>query len=302
MCPKFYHEGMFPRRRILLRFVELAGGQIERLRLMKLMFLYSANEDSPSQTRYQFVPYKLGPFSFLLYRDWSLLKEVGMTLEPDQHHFSLTEEGRAYARALNDEATAMADSVHTRWSATPTSVLINYVYKTHEWYASRSERGQHQQNPTVEDQPFGSFFSVGYQSLSIDAFLDLLMRNGVRNLVDTRFTPASRVYGYHTRTLAKLCEDVGIDYSLEDSLGVPRNERPISHTVGSVRQFERAYAEILRQNDDAVMRVATLAKAKSTAIMCYEADVNDCHRRLLGLRLQRATGLPIVELRDARLG
>ena len=289
---------MFPRRRILLRFVELAGGQIERLRLMKLMFLYSADEDSPRPTRYHFVPYKLGPFSFLLYRDWSLLKEVGMTLEPDQHHFSLTEEGRAYARALNDEATTMADSVHTRWSSTSTSKLIDYVYENHEWYASRSERGQHQQNRTVEYEPFGSFFSVGYQSLSIDAFLDLLLRNRVRNLVDTRFTPASRVYGYHTRTLAKLCEDVGIDYSLEDSLGVPRSERPISHTVGSVRQFERAYTEILRHNNDAVMRVAALAKSRRTALMCYEADVDECHRRLLGSRLRDLTGLSWVEMRD----
>ena len=289
---------MFPRRRILLRFVELAGGQIERLRLMKLMFLYSADEDSPRQTRFQFVPYMHGPFSFLLYRDMSLLKEAGLTSEPDDNHFSLTDEGRAHVRSLNDEATAMADEVHSHWATTSTSALVHYVYRSYPWYASRSEHGPQRHGQTVKEEPIGSFFSVGYQSLSIDAFLDLLMRNSVQNLVDTRFTPVSRVYGFYTRTLAKLCNNVGIDYSLEDSLGVPRSERPISHTVGSVRQFERAYTEILRDNNDAVMRDAALAKSRRTALMCYEADVGECHRRLLGSRLRDLTGLSWVEMRD----
>lgn len=289
---------MFPRRRALLRFVELAGGKIERLRLVKLMFLYSQDPSSAKQSRYQFVPYNRGPFSFLLYRDLSLLKEAGLTSEPDENHFSLTEEGRAHARSFKDEAARMADRVHSRWSSTSRRALIDYVYENHEWYASRSASRQKPQNRKVTDAPIGSFFSVGYQSLSIDAFLDLLMRNSVRVLVDTRFTPTSRVYGFHARTLTKLCDNVGIGYITERSLGVPKHERPVSRGVESASLFESTYAETLRRNRDAVMRVATLAKSRRAAIMCYEADAGDCHRGLLGSRLQDLTGLDWVELRD----
>lgn len=283
---------------MLLRLVELAGGRIERQRLMELAFRHSVEcRSSSSHHRYHFVQFHHGRDSFLLTRDWSLLSKLGLALEHDSQHFSLTKEGREYASNIDEGEMQLVDNLHSDCSLMSTNSIAPNVDDSNGWYASNSER-EIVRNGHVADDPLKSFYSVGYQSLTIDAFLNLLMQCGVQNLVDTRFTPTSRVYGFHTSTLAELCKRVGIGYISEPLLGVPRHERPVRRTVGGSNRFEMTYADVLHRNRDAVMRVAALTKSKSTALMCYEADVDDCHRRLLGLRLHDVTGLPCVELRD----
>lgn len=286
---------------MLLRLVELAGGRIERQRLMELAFRHSVEcRSSSSHHRYHFVQCHHGRDSFLLTRDWSLLSKLGLALEHDSQHFSLTKEGREYASNIDEGEMQLVDNLHSDCSLMSTNSIAPNVDDRNGWYASNSER-EIVRNGHVADDPLKSFYSVGYQSLTIDAFLNLLMQCGVQNLVDTRFTPTSRVYGFHTSTLARLCEEVGIRYTLEKSLGVPRSQRPARLAEGEGRRFKQTYAEIMQQAHQAVMRVAHLAQSETTAIMCYEAEVGNCHRGLLRSRLEDLTGLASKELRHGRV-
>src|ERR1043165_7950939 len=61
---------MFQRQKVLLQLIAHAGGRLERMRLMTLLFL--ARQDrllTASTAVYGFVPYRNGPFSFAMERD-----------------------------------------------------------------------------------------------------------------------------------------------------------------------------------------------------------------------------------------
>lgn len=288
---------MHPRKYVLLRFVQKAGGSIERLRLVKLMFLYSSVNDVANSLKYDFVPYRQGPFSFAMYRDWTALVESGLALESDDNHFALTDEGYWQADATRSSVIRHVDELYDEWSDHSTDELIDHVYAIAPWFTHRSDRagGIYKREMPIANL---AVYSVGYQQLSIDAFLNLLLKTGIKALVDIRNVPMSRTYGFHARTLANMCKNVDIEYHLERSLGVPKSVREKFWLSGDYLEFERSYDEILLANSDSVLRVADTINCMPTAVMCLERNVDVCHRKLLARKLVEKTGLDWVEVRN----
>ena len=290
---------MHPRKRLLLRLAHLAGGKISRLRLMKLTFLIAQNPDMPAALKYGFVPYHHGPFSFALYRDWRTLATTGFTFGDgeDGGPFRITEAGQKLASQEPTGSAELIDVVHEQWTNTTTDALIDDIYGRHPWFSHRSERdGGRHKRATPSAEP--AVYTVGYQGLSIDAFLNLLLERGITQLVDTRFTPASRVYEYHASTLRNLCERVGIGFQPEPMLGVPKNTRERFFQARNHRQFKRDYSEILRAQRDRVIAISDLMTRTPAAVMCYERDVSNCHRSYLAHELAAISGLDKVDLRE----
>ena len=289
---------MHPRKQLLLRLAYLDGGEIDRLRLMKLVFLIAQNPDTPASSRYDFVPYRYGPYSFALYRDWHALAAAGFTHADggDGAPFRLTEAGQTFANSFLGDSVARFDVVHAKWSKQNTNDLIRFVYEHRPWYAHRSEwdGGKHKRDMPAAEL---AVYTVGYQGLSIDAFLNLLIERGITHLVDTRFTPASRVYGYHATTLRRLCRYVDIGYQSEPMLGVPKPMRARFIQSRDHIKFAEDYERILSDNAERVRETARRVATNPTAVMCYERDMHDCHRNLLAQQLAAISGLDTVELR-----
>ena len=289
---------MHPRKQLLLRLAHLDGGEIDRLRLMKLAFLIAQNPDAPASSRYDFVPYHYGPNSFALYRDWHALAEAGFAHvdRGDGAPFRLTATGQSLANETAGELVALTDLVHDEWAGKSIGAIIRHVYKLHPWYAHRSEwdGGKHKRDMPAAEL---AVYTVGYQGLSIDAFLNLLISRGITYLVDSRFTPASRVYGYHATTLRRLCGYVGIGYQPEPMLGVAKLERAQFLQSRNHTKFAEDYERVLNDNHDRVRETARLVATNPAAVMCYERDVRDCHRSILAQELAAISGLDTVELR-----
>ena len=226
------------------------------------------------------------------------LESVGFTDgdADDGSFFRITEAGQKLASQEPTGSAELIDVVHEQWTNTTTDALIDDIYGKYPWFAHRSERdGGRHKRATPSAEP--AVYTVGYQGLSIDAFLNLLLDRGITQLVDTRFTPASRVYGYHATTLRNLCERVGIGYQPEPMLGVPKQTRERFFQTRNHRQFKRDYSEILRAQRDRVLATSDLMTRAPAAVMCYERDVSDCHRHLLAHELAAINGLDTVELR-----
>ena len=290
-------NGMHQRKQALLRLMHLAGGSIGRLRLVKLMFLHAREPGVPPTRRYDFVPYGQGPYSFVMYRDLRSLADAGLATRDNEREFGLTPQGSAMALELESSAIAAEDRVHARWEGKSTGELIDHVYGVDRWFTRRSDRdgGRHKRPMPVAPN---NVYTVGYQRLSLDGFLDLLLRLGIQVLVDSRHVPMSRVYGFHSSTLGNVCSKVGIEYQSERELGVPKVVREAYWSTGDHGAFEAAYSEIVRRNVGSMKRVAGQMRESATAVMCVEASASECHRRLLAAALVQETGLDWVELRD----
>ncbi len=54
---------MFYRRKIILAMLQIFEGQIDKISLQKLLFLFTKNQ---SKSEYDFIPYRFGCFSYSL--------------------------------------------------------------------------------------------------------------------------------------------------------------------------------------------------------------------------------------------
>jgi len=192
---------MFSRQRAILRLIEVEGGTISRLRLVKLAFMLSREAGVPRAGVYDFVPYKRGPFSFTLYHEIRALEREGWLAEAE-HDIRIAEVPNLETAFLDLEFLKMIDSVSDRYRTLPTSAVVDSVYASHPWFTLNSEMANKRAASRPAAEP--AVYTVGYEGIMVDALLDLLLRKGIRRLVDVRCNPVARRYGYHKATLCRL--------------------------------------------------------------------------------------------------
>lgn len=286
---------MFSRQRAILRLVANERGVVRPLRLVKLAFLLSREPDAPRTGIYDFVPYKRGPFSFTLYHDLRTLEREGWLLQ-EEGEIKTAESPQLETAFLEKEFVSLIDGISHRHKDVPTSMLVDKVYSSYPWFTLNSEATAKRavERPKAEL----AVYTVGYEGMSVDALLDLLLRQAIRRLIDVRSNPIARRYGFHKTTIRKLCDDLGIQYQHVASLGVPSAWRSdLSDPSSYSRLFERYEKEILPRQSRAIDTVGSLMAELPSALMCMEADHQSCHRSRLAAEVARRTSLQTRELR-----
>ncbi len=72
---------MFYRRKIILALLELFGGELEKIRLQKLLFLFSQKQVKPD---YEFIPYKYGCYSYSANADLTTMASKSFLAETEK--------------------------------------------------------------------------------------------------------------------------------------------------------------------------------------------------------------------------
>jgi uncharacterized protein (DUF488 family) len=67
-----------------------------------------------------------------------------------------------------------------------------------------------------------NLFTVGYEGLMLEAFIQRLQSNSIQTLVDVRELPLSRKRGFSKRALAEALALQGITYLHMPALGCPK--------------------------------------------------------------------------------
>ena len=73
---------MYYRRKIILSLLQVFGGELEKIQLQKLLFLFTRFQKDKKS--FDFVPYKFGCFSFQANADLSTLKKYGIVSDTDK--------------------------------------------------------------------------------------------------------------------------------------------------------------------------------------------------------------------------
>lgn len=287
---------MLSRQRAILRLLQNEGGSINRLRLVKLAFLLSRDPTAPKTAIYDFVPYKRGPFSFTLYHDLRSLQRDGWVVE-GEHDITIGEAPDLEIAFLDREVLALIDHVSKSHQPVSTAALVDNIYRRYPWYTLNSETIK--KRAVTRPIATAAVYTVGYEGITVDGLLDLLLRKGMRRLIDVRCNPIARRYGFHKETLRRLCADVDIEYFHMAALGVPSSWRKgLSDKASFARLFERYDNEILPAQEMAVDKAGFLISEMPSALMCMEANHHSCHRSRLGAEIARRVALPVKELRE----
>jgi uncharacterized protein (DUF488 family) len=136
-------------------------------------------------------------------------------------------------------------------------------------------------------------WTIGYEGRTLDQLMADLKGAGVEQVVDVRELPLSRKRGFSKSSLAAALRAGGIDYVGERRVGAPRDARHRLRDGGAWEPFANAYLAHLDEQTEAVAAVERLARARPTALLCYERDGMACHRGLLAARLAQNGLLPV---------
>ena len=121
-------------------------------------------------------------------------------------------------------------------------------------------------------------FTIGYEGAALDDFVLTLKTAKINVLLDVRELPISRRKGFSKTALGSALTEAGIIYRHEKQLGSPKTIRHKLREDGNYPRFFRAFDQHLNKQFALLETLAAELKG-NVALMCYEKDHEECHRR-----------------------
>lgn len=289
---------MLNRQKTLLYFLDLAGGEAQPLCLVKWAFLLREESGSKGGSSfYEFLPYKFGPYSFCIAQEINALAEQGyLQISEECSHtmWKITTLGKTVAKSTPPEVVKDARQIHWRYGKMSADALLDNIYPRYTWYTVNSQRQKLATKPCVN----AAIFTAGYEGVTVDGFLDAMLRAGIRRIIDVRNNPVSRRYGFHKSTLNRLAGNIGMEYVHVPELGIrSENRQELASQADYDALFAAYRAKTLQEEGAAIARVTRLMEEKPSVLVCMEANPHQCHRSHLASVIATGSGLPVKHLR-----
>jgi uncharacterized protein (DUF488 family) len=230
---------------------------------------------------YEFVPYKYGSYSFQLAEDLNILHRDGY-LSID--HTSESTRIKAIGRYPQETSFRIA--------AERGDALIRRAYRAYPYYTINSEiirrlfqgeeleRFNDEKKACVKTERV--LYTIGYEGRSIEAFVNVLIKNDIRLLCDVRKNPLSRKFGFSKSKLSHIIQTVGIGYIHIPDLGIESDKRSSLATVEDYQRLFSDYAKTLPNRKPRLEQLYSLLHSNSRiALMCYEHEPEMCHRHVI---------------------
>jgi uncharacterized protein (DUF488 family) len=287
---------------LLLALLQVFGGKLGAVDYYKLMFLLCQRT---KQNHYDFFPYKYGACSFLLQQDKLRLIQLGY-LESDEGFIAKIPLN--FVSQLNISLQSALLELASEARNLRGDDLLKQVYLDYPYYASRStiasrilnkQEYEMIKNCANNDNSI-SMFTIGYEGITIDKYLNKLIQNNIHTLVDVRKNPISQKYGFSKNQLKRYVESIGIDYLHLPDLGVPSSMRKNLDSDQAYNDLFAQYrSQILPEHTDSLGELKDLlVERKRIALTCFEALHTHCHRSEITTYFQNDPffSFPIIHL------
>lgn len=287
---------MLTRQKTLIYLLKVAERPISRIELMKWSFVLRNEAPSAGGSAfYDFVPYQYGPFSFALYQELDKLVVQGYLVD-ENNHWTLNSELADEIDGPGGEVERDARRLVSRFRTTPQDKLVDYVYEQFPEYTVNSKLRKLQ----TRSKAIPAVYTAGYEGLSIDAFLNLLVTTGIQRLIDVRNNPVARRYGFHKSTLSRLTGRLDIEYVHLPELGIKSQFREnLTDQASYDTLFENYERTTLQSESAAINQTARLVSETASVLVCMESEPCSCHRSRLAKRVASLTSLPVVHLKGS---
>ena len=266
----------YKRQRFLLAFVRQLNEKIAMINLQKLVFLYMMSE---KLDYYDFVPYRYGPYSFQLEADVTLLVKNGF-LSCEAPYYWAKEEGQ--------------DKTSFSIASERGGALLRRAYQDYPYYTIKSaildryfsndpttlERLKNERQRYIKDEQI--LFTIGYEGRSLEAFMNVLLRNGIYTLCDVRKNSFSRKFGFSKDSLQRVSAGLGIKYIHLPELGINSSKRKNLDSTDDYKilfeDFRKSLPSLHNQLEELYLRFCS---DNRIALMCFEKEPEMCHRHVI---------------------
>ncbi len=266
--------------------MEIFDGELEKIRFQKLLMLLSKFQEKPS---FDFVPYKYGCFSFQANADLKTLTKYQQVKEEEKNWFRT--DSTSYISELKASDKKALSDISKLYRNKSSSELIDLTYKRYPYYAINSTilnkvlngGDLAKVNRLKKKHNEYRLFTIGYEGISLESYLNKLIKHGINALIDVRRNALSMKYGFSKKQLEAACNGINIEYYHLPQLGIESNKR---QELNSQKDYDNLFIEYSKSNlantkDVQNEVVSLLKKHKRIALTCFEANICQCHRKPL---------------------
>jgi uncharacterized protein YwgA len=277
---------MFYRRKIILALMQAFDGCLPKISLQKLLFLFTNRQSKPE---YDFVPYKYGCYSFSATADLNAMVGHGQLLE-DQTSF-IKVGSVDYVKMLNEKDKKILIDIKNTYGKLTTNSLMKLTYLNYQYYAINSIKAKEilndeQYSKVLNAKPTNNdtvLYTIGYEGISLEEYLNRLIKNDVKVLVDVRNNALSMKFGFSKTQLKTFCNNLNIEYLHIPEVGIQSDQRQELKTQADYdKLFEIYKKQNLGKTVSQQQQILNLLREKKRiALTCFEANICQCHRKHL---------------------
>ncbi len=274
---------MYYRRKILLSLIQVFDNKLDKISLQKLLFLFSKQQ---SKSSFHFVPYKFGCFSFQANADLNTMIKYHMVIEKDDVWYK--QDTKNYTTELNDKDRSILRYIRRTYSDNTADDLNRITYLKFPYFVLNStithnvlSEKEYQRVEAIRPKQSDTvLFTIGYEGICLEEYLNKLIVNNVKVLCDVRKNPLSMKYGFSKNQLKTACEGVRIEYVHIPDLGIESDKRQELHNQSDYDMLFRQYRQNTLSNTRSQQKdlLKLLKKKKRIALTCFEANIHQCHR------------------------
>ena len=283
------------REKCLAALMEQLEDWIPSIRIQKLMFLLSDKQDKRS---YDFMPYKYGCYSMQLSQDLRNLTKDGFLLceeDDNTHKYKIARNDLRLRSLIEERDDKLIDRIVKRFGEMSVTDLIRHTYQNYPFFAINSTMAkkilsEREYSEVLRQRPHKgemSLLTIGYEGLSLEKYIIILLQNDVRVLCDVRKNAFSQKFGFSKAQLEKACTGAGIKYEHLPNLGIVSEKRKeLNDQSDYDRLLDEYEMTILPGARNELNHLfLLLQKEKRIALTCFEHDPKQCHRSRIAKKL-----------------
>ncbi len=174
--------------------------------------------------------------------------------------------------------------MHKKFKDINNDNLIKYVYVNYPYYTIKSTIKDRILSPeeikNINNKVSANFdinnqektlFTIGYEGISVEKYLNKLIQNNIKILIDVRRNPLSRKYGFSKQQLKFMVERLGIEYLHIPELGIETDKRQHLETLDDYNKLFEDYEKTLATKQKELLKIKNLINSKKrVALTCFE--------------------------------
>ncbi len=269
-----------------MALLQAFDGQMDKISLQKMLFLFTQRQ---VKAEYDFIPYRLGCYSFSVNADLTTMVKKGILSETTTHFRS--NETVDYIQTLKEADRKLLQEIKSRYGKMDARALMKHTYINFPYWGinsikakeilsidefERIKNSKPQNEKTI-------LYTIGYEGISLERYLNKLLKNDVKVLVDVRNNPKSMKFGFSKNGLQRFCASLGIEYAHFPEVGIQSEQR---RELKGEDDYDRLFSDYRENNLTATtnsqLKILQLLETKKRiALTCFEANICQCHRKHL---------------------